>query len=253
MGKTSLVREFRERLPAGTAFRLGRCLSYGRSVTYSALADVLRAGTRPAPGGLGRRHVGAARRPRDPRPYARSRRRRRSRAAGGASAAAGPVGEPDLAARRAGACGRWSSRICTGRPNRWSRCSSACSRTRQGPGPSARDHAARAGCIPGGGHAEPGTPRRRGGDRARRGRARGPTRVARTGAGRRPRGGKPVLRRGGARGSPRQRAARAEKRRLVAARRRASISASRTPFRASSPPASTCSRPRRRRRSRPPR
>jgi len=42
MGKTSLVRELRERLPAGTAFRLGRCLSYGRSVTYSALADVLR-------------------------------------------------------------------------------------------------------------------------------------------------------------------------------------------------------------------
>jgi len=42
MGKTSLVRQFRERLPAGTAFRLGRCLSYGRSVTYSALADVLR-------------------------------------------------------------------------------------------------------------------------------------------------------------------------------------------------------------------
>ena len=42
MGKTTLVREFRERLPGGTAFRLGRCLSYGRSVTYSALADVLR-------------------------------------------------------------------------------------------------------------------------------------------------------------------------------------------------------------------
>ena len=42
MGKTTLVREFRERLPAGTAFRIGRCLSYGRSVTYSALADVLR-------------------------------------------------------------------------------------------------------------------------------------------------------------------------------------------------------------------
>ena len=42
VGKTSLVREFRERLPAGTAFRLGRCLSYGRGVTYSALADVLR-------------------------------------------------------------------------------------------------------------------------------------------------------------------------------------------------------------------
>jgi class 3 adenylate cyclase len=42
MGKTSLVRQFRERLPAGIAFRLGRCISYGRSVTYSALADVLR-------------------------------------------------------------------------------------------------------------------------------------------------------------------------------------------------------------------
>jgi class 3 adenylate cyclase/tetratricopeptide (TPR) repeat protein len=42
MGKTSLVREFRELMPAGTPFRLGRCLSYGRSVTYSALADVLR-------------------------------------------------------------------------------------------------------------------------------------------------------------------------------------------------------------------
>jgi class 3 adenylate cyclase/tetratricopeptide (TPR) repeat protein len=43
MGKTSLVRELHERLPEGTAFRIGRCLSYGRSVTYSALADVLRA------------------------------------------------------------------------------------------------------------------------------------------------------------------------------------------------------------------
>src|SRR5947208_5690899 len=42
IGKTSLVRAFRERLPAGTPFRLGRCLSYGRGVTYSALADVLR-------------------------------------------------------------------------------------------------------------------------------------------------------------------------------------------------------------------
>jgi class 3 adenylate cyclase len=42
IGKTSLVRELWERLPSGTAFRLGRCLSYGRSVTYSALADVLR-------------------------------------------------------------------------------------------------------------------------------------------------------------------------------------------------------------------
>jgi class 3 adenylate cyclase/tetratricopeptide (TPR) repeat protein len=43
MGKTSLVRELHERLAGGTAFRLGRCISYGRSVTYSALADVLRA------------------------------------------------------------------------------------------------------------------------------------------------------------------------------------------------------------------
>ena len=42
IGKTSLVRQFWERLPAATAFRLGRCVSYGRSVTYSALADVLR-------------------------------------------------------------------------------------------------------------------------------------------------------------------------------------------------------------------
>jgi class 3 adenylate cyclase len=42
VGKTALVRELRERLPRGTTFRLGRCLSYGRSVTYSPLADVLR-------------------------------------------------------------------------------------------------------------------------------------------------------------------------------------------------------------------
>jgi class 3 adenylate cyclase len=42
IGKTSLVRELRERLPPETAFRIGRCLSYGRGVTYSALADVLR-------------------------------------------------------------------------------------------------------------------------------------------------------------------------------------------------------------------
>jgi class 3 adenylate cyclase len=42
VGKTALVREFRDRLPAGTTFRLGRCLSFGRSVTYSPLADVLR-------------------------------------------------------------------------------------------------------------------------------------------------------------------------------------------------------------------
>jgi class 3 adenylate cyclase/tetratricopeptide (TPR) repeat protein len=43
VGKTSLVREFRGRLPENVSFRLGRCLPYGRSVTYSPLADVLRA------------------------------------------------------------------------------------------------------------------------------------------------------------------------------------------------------------------
>jgi class 3 adenylate cyclase len=42
LGKTTLVRELQSRLPAGTVFRLGRCVSYGRSVTYSPLADVLR-------------------------------------------------------------------------------------------------------------------------------------------------------------------------------------------------------------------
>ncbi len=42
VGKTALVRELRSRLPEGTTFRIGRCLSYGRSVAYSPLADVLR-------------------------------------------------------------------------------------------------------------------------------------------------------------------------------------------------------------------
>jgi class 3 adenylate cyclase len=42
IGKTSLVRELWERLPGGAVVRIGRCLSYGRSVTYSALADILR-------------------------------------------------------------------------------------------------------------------------------------------------------------------------------------------------------------------
>src|SRR5438876_1033472 len=32
IGKTSVVREFRDRIPEGTRFRLGRCLSYGRNV-----------------------------------------------------------------------------------------------------------------------------------------------------------------------------------------------------------------------------
>ena len=92
MGKTSLVREFRERLPAGTRVS-ARSLPLLRPQRDLQRARRRAAtGTRPAPGGLGRRHVGAARRPRDPRPHARSRRRRRSRAAGGASAAAGPSG-----------------------------------------------------------------------------------------------------------------------------------------------------------------
>ena len=42
MGKSTLVRELRDRLPVEAVFRLGRCPSYGRSVTYGALADVLR-------------------------------------------------------------------------------------------------------------------------------------------------------------------------------------------------------------------
>jgi class 3 adenylate cyclase len=42
LGKTSLVRELRDRSREEAAFRLGRCLSYGRSVTYSPLADILR-------------------------------------------------------------------------------------------------------------------------------------------------------------------------------------------------------------------
>jgi class 3 adenylate cyclase len=43
VGKTTIVREFHARLPEDAVFRLGRCLSYGRGVTYSPLADVLRA------------------------------------------------------------------------------------------------------------------------------------------------------------------------------------------------------------------
>jgi class 3 adenylate cyclase len=42
VGKTSLVREFQSGLPQDVRFRLGRCLSYGRGVTFSPLADVLR-------------------------------------------------------------------------------------------------------------------------------------------------------------------------------------------------------------------
>ena len=107
MGKTSLVREFRERLPAGAAFRLGRCLSYGRGVTYSALADVLRqqlglrqedsaeatlerlAGREILGLTLGLDVAGDL----DPR--------------AAAAAAAGPVGAADLAARRGGDLRCW--------------------------------------------------------------------------------------------------------------------------------------------------
>ena len=42
VGKTSVLSEFRSRLPENVRFRLGRCLSYGRGVTFSPLADVLR-------------------------------------------------------------------------------------------------------------------------------------------------------------------------------------------------------------------
>jgi class 3 adenylate cyclase len=42
VGKTSVLREFRSRLPEDVRFRLGRCLSYGRGVTFSPLANVLR-------------------------------------------------------------------------------------------------------------------------------------------------------------------------------------------------------------------
>src|SRR5207249_10682587 len=42
VGKTSVLREFRSRLPEDVRFRLGRCLSYGRGVAFSPLADVLR-------------------------------------------------------------------------------------------------------------------------------------------------------------------------------------------------------------------
>ena len=42
VGKTSVLHEFRSRLSGNVRFRLGRCLSYGRGVTFSPLADVLR-------------------------------------------------------------------------------------------------------------------------------------------------------------------------------------------------------------------
>ena len=250
MGKTSLVRQLRERLPAGTAFRLGRCLSYGRGVTYSALADVLRQE-------LGLRQEDSAE-------------DMLERLAGreilgltlGLDVAgdlepraallqpAGPVGAADLAARRGGTCGAGHRGSALGR-----RAAGRGARTRAleggGPGPRARNHAARAGGIPGGGHAEPGAPRRRGGGRAHRGCAR-----------RRPLEPRALeLVAGHAEGNPffvEEVLADLLDRGLLergtggwSLRTARSISASRTPFRASSPPASTCCRPRRRRRSRP--
>ena len=50
VGKTSLVRALRERLAAdGTPWYVGRCLAYGRAITYQPLAEILRArlGIRP--------------------------------------------------------------------------------------------------------------------------------------------------------------------------------------------------------------
>ena len=43
VGKTTLLREFRDRAPEEVPFRVGRCLSYGRGVTYAPFADILRA------------------------------------------------------------------------------------------------------------------------------------------------------------------------------------------------------------------
>ena len=144
MGKTSLVRELRERLPEGTAFRLGRCLSYGRSVTYSALADVLR------------QELGL----REEDPAEDVLERLAGREILGLTLGLDVAGDldpraallrlqdewvrADLASSARGGLRWWSSRICTGPPSRWSRCSSGCSR-RGGPGPRARDHAARSG------------------------------------------------------------------------------------------------------------
>src|SRR5919201_2065588 len=42
VGKTSTLHEFRSRLPEDVRFRLGRCLSYGRGIAFSPLADVLK-------------------------------------------------------------------------------------------------------------------------------------------------------------------------------------------------------------------
>ena len=43
VGKSTLLREFRDRLPEEIPFRLGRCRSFGRGVTYAPFADILRA------------------------------------------------------------------------------------------------------------------------------------------------------------------------------------------------------------------
>ena len=116
----------------GPPFRLGRCLSYGRGVTYSALADVLRQelGLRQEDSAedvierlAGREILGltlgldvAG----DLEPRAALLRLQDA------------VGAADLASSaRERPGGAWSSRICTGPRSRWSTCSSACSRTRR--------------------------------------------------------------------------------------------------------------------------
>ena len=99
LGKTAFVRELRERLPAGTTFRLGRCLSYGRSVTYSPLADVLRQELGLREEDLALEKLAGRR---DPRADPGARRRRRPRAACGGARAPGRMGAPRV--------GHWDSR-----------------------------------------------------------------------------------------------------------------------------------------------
>ena len=251
MGKTSLVREFRERLPAATAFRLGRCLSYGRSVTYSALADVLRQE-------LGLRQEDSAEHALE---------RLAGREILGLTLGLDVAGDLDPRAALLQLQDEWVRADLASSARGGLRCvviedlhwaaeplvevlervlSDA-----EGPVLVLATMRPERAAFPA---ADTLSLERLADEEVTElieAALAAPARAARTGAGRRPRGGKPVLRRGGARGPPRQRAARAEDRRLVAARRRRSISASRTPFRASSPPASTCCRPRRKRRSRP--
>ena len=254
MGKTSLVRELGERLPAGTR------VSARPLPLLRPQRDLQRArrraarGARPAPGGLGRARAGAARRPRDPRADARSRRRRRSRSAGGAPAAArtsgcelvsqlgarGPavvvIEDLHWAADAAGRGARAHALECGG-----SR--SSCSQRR---GPSGlRCPAAEALSLERLGDEEV--------TELVEAALAGPARAARVGPGRRAM--RRETRSSSRRCSPTSSTEGCSSGERAAGRCAAprSISASRTRSRASSPPASTCSRPRRRRRSRRPR